>query len=127
MSKKATVMSGLALLAAGVSLALTIREKKRNQKRNAANCDYIENTYNAAIRESKEYTDKQFAKVKESAKKLVQEVSDRVKDLEDGVIPNHEDAKLAAESLNDFNRGIASIMGFDPFEAIQKEQNREGK
>jgi hypothetical protein len=127
MSKKATVMSGLALLAAGVSLALTIQETKRNQKRSAATCDYVENEYNAAIRAAKEYTDNQFTKAKEAAKKLVQEVSDRVKDLEDGVIPNHEDAKRAAESLNDFNRGIASIMGFDPFEAIQKEQSREGK
>ena len=109
----ATVLSGLALLAASMALVLVIQEKKRNQKRSAATCDYVENECNAAIKASKEYTDRGF---KELALKL--------KDLEDGIVPNYEDAKRAADSLNGFNRGIASIMGFDPFEALQKEQAR---
>jgi hypothetical protein len=109
----ATVLSGLALLAASMALVLVIQEKKRNQKRSAATCDYVENECNAAIKASMKYTDSGF---KELALKL--------KDLEDGIVPNYEDAKRAADSLNDFNRGIASIMGFDPFEALQKEQAR---
>jgi hypothetical protein len=52
------------------------------------------------------------------------ELAGKVKDLEEGIMPNYEDAKRATDSLNDFNRGIASIMGFDPFEALQKEQAR---
>ena len=109
----ATVLSGLALLAASMALVLVIQEKKRNQKRSAATCDYVENECNAAIKASMKYTDKTF-KVME----------DKVKNLEDGIVPSYEDAKRAADSLNDFNRGIASIMGFDPFEALQKEQAR---
>lgn len=94
----ATVMSGLALLAALISLTVTICEKKRNLKRNTALCDLVE-----AVRK---------------------ELSIRIKDLEDGVVPDHEAAKKAADSLNDFNRGIASIMGFDPFEAIRSERDK---
>jgi hypothetical protein len=40
----AIIMSGLALLAATVCLILLIQEKKRNQKRNAALIDYVDNT-----------------------------------------------------------------------------------
>lgn len=94
----ATVMSGLALLAASISLVLTICEKKRNQKRNAALCNLIE----------------------EQRKEL----SARIKNLEDGVVPDHEAARKAAESLNDFNRGIASIMGFDPYEVLRSERDK---
>ena len=100
-----TVMSGLALLAAGVSLGLLIREKKRSQERNAAMADYVDAAITAAL------------------KPIIQ----RVSDLENGLIPDHEEAKRAVESLNDFNRGISAIMGFDPYEAVRKEnQQREG-
>lgn len=109
----ATVLSGLALLAASMALVLVIQEKKRNQKRSAATCDYVENECNAAIKASMKYTDKAF-----------EVMEDKIKNLEDGIVPSYEDAKRAADSLNDFNRGIASIMGFDPFEALQKEQAR---
>lgn len=94
----ATVMSGLALLAATISLALSVYEKKRNQKRNAALCDLIE----------------------EERKKIVK----RLEALEEGVVPDYEAAQKAADSLNDFNRGIASIMGFDPFEVIRSERDK---
>ena len=83
----ATVLSGLALLAASMALVLVIQEKKRNQKRSAATCDYVENECNAAIKASMKYTDNGF---KELALKL--------KDLEDGIVPNYEDAKRAADA-----------------------------
>jgi hypothetical protein len=106
-----TVMSGLALLAAVISLVVSIREKKRNQKRNVALCDL---------------RDKDL----EAIKAAFEEIRGKITDLESGVIPDHEAAKRAADSLNDFNRGIASIMGFDPFEAIraerEKNQEKEG-
>ena len=109
----ATVMSGLALLAASIALVLVIQEKKRNQKRSAATCDYIEKECDFTLQASMKYTDSGY-----------KELARKIKDLEEGIIPSYEDAKRAADSLNDFNKGIASIMGFDPFEALQKEQAR---
>ena len=94
----ATVMGGLALLAATIYLVLTVCEKKRNQKRNTALCNLIE----------------------EQRKELVK----RIDDLANGVVPDYEAAKKAADSLNDFNRGIASIMGFDPYEALRSEREK---
>ena len=109
----ATVMSGLALLAASIAIVLVIQEKKRNQKRSVVTCDYIEKECNATLQASMEYTDSGY-----------KELALNIKDLEEGIIPSYEDAKRAADSLNDFNKGIASIMCFDPFEALQKEQAR---
>ena len=37
----------------------------------------------------------------------------------------YEQAKAAANAVNDFNRGITNILGFDPVSALKKEQQRE--
>ena len=107
----ATVLSGLALLAAGTALVLTIQEKKRNQKRSAATADYIEAEVTRAYLEA-------VKKIENAEKRLEK----RIIDLENGLIPDHEEAKRAVQSLNDFNRGISSIMGFDPYEALNRER-----
>ena len=111
MSKKATVMSGLALLAAGVSLVLTIQEKKRSQKRNAAVCDYVNAECSSVLQ-----------KAGERIKECIDKVEDRLKDLEAGVIPDYEEARKAANAMNDFNKGVANIWGFDPIAALKREQ-----
>ena len=124
MSKKATVISGLALLAAGVSLVLTIQEKKRNQKRSAATCDYIKNEFEAAVKAAADYTKNGVDEAKEFAKKAVAKTVKRIEDLEAGVIPDFEEARRAAESVNDFNRELSNLLNFDPMEAIRKEQQQ---
>jgi hypothetical protein len=106
----ATVLSGLALLAASMALVLVIQEKKRNQKRSAATADYVAVEASAALREAME-----------ALKRFEEACEKRFHDLEVGLIPDHEEAKKAVQSLNDFNRGISSIMGFDPYEALRKE------
>lgn len=106
----ATVISGLALLAATICIILLVQEKKRNQKRSAATADYIEAEVTHA-----------FLETNEKIESLRVETEKRISDLESGVIPDHEEAKRAVQSLNDFNRGISSIMGFDPYEALKRE------
>lgn len=52
-------------------------------------------------------------------------LSDRVSVLEQGLAPDYEAAKEAVKSVNDFNRGISGILGFDPMEAAKKSRQNE--
>ena len=49
--------------------------------------------------------------------KQMTQLEQRLKDLEAGLVPEHEKAKAAAAAVNDFNAGIVGILGFDPFDA----------
>lgn len=99
------ILSGLALLAASVSLLMSVVEKKRSTKRNAATLDFVTATVNCAIQSSG--------------------FDSRIQKLEQGITPDYEQAKVAANAVNDFNRGITNILGFDPVSALKKEQQRE--
>lgn len=99
------VLSGLALLAASVSLLMSVIEKKRSKKRNAAMLDYVTAAVNRGIQSSG--------------------FDSRIQKLEHGITPDYEQAKAAANAVNDFNRGITNILGFDPVSALKKEQQRE--
>ena len=61
----------------------------------------------------------------EGLKNDVDEIRKRVEALEGGTVPDYEQAKAAAEAVNNFNRGLSGIMGFDPYEVLQKK--REGR
>lgn len=63
----------------------------------------------------------QYREEAESLRKL----SDRVSVLEQGLAPDYEAAKEAVKSVNDFNRGISGILGFDPMEAVKKSRQNE--
>lgn len=52
--------------------------------------------------------------------------TERLNTLEAGMVPDHEKAKAAAKATNDFMAGIASIMGYDPFEARKRANGEEG-
>ena len=108
----AIVLSSLALLAATAGLILTIRERKRSQKRNAALLRYIERTAQDTLE-----------KATEAVKALEKSCGDRIEALEKGIVPDFEKAKAAANAVNDFNAGITSIMGFDPFEALRAQRD----
>ena len=49
----------------------------------------------------------------------------RVEALEHGVVPDFEEAKRAAEAVNDFNRGLSAIMNFDPIAEAKRARNEE--
>lgn len=95
----AIILSGLALLAASVCLTVTVREKKRSEKQRAALLHYVES--------------------------VVKPMEDSIKKLENGVMPDYEKAMEAAKAVNDFNAGLSAIMGFDPYEALRREQKKE--
>lgn len=97
------ILSGLALLAACISVFMNIYEKRRRKDRNAAMLKYIDS----------------------SIGNLERCVDGRIKKLEQGITPDYEQAKAAANAVNDFNRGITNILGFDPVSALKKEQQRE--
>ena len=110
------IMSGLALLAATVSLFVSLREKKRNQKRNADMCNYVE----AVERDVKDdlwlQRDKLSAKIDIEVDKL----STKVDKLEQGIVPDYQEALAAKNSVDEFNRGLSAIMGYDPMEVARK-------
>ena len=112
----AIIMSSLALLAATANLGLTLRERKRSQKRNAALVRYVKKT-------AADELSKTNAKTEEVIGNLHKEYDSRIKALENGVVPDFEKAKAAANAVNDFNAGITSIMGFDPFEALRTQRD----
>lgn len=103
------IFSGLALLAAAVSLGLTIQEKKRSKKRNAAVLQYVDEHTKAVLRQ----VDDRYG--------------GRIRKLEEGIAPDYAQAKAAADAVNDFNRGIVNILNFDPLEALRRERSREGE
>jgi len=49
----------------------------------------------------------------------------RIDDLEHGVVPDFEAARKAVNAVNDINKGISGILGFDPLEAL-KQSRQEG-
>ena len=110
------ILSGLALLAAIVSLVLTIKEKKRSQKRNATLTDYVYKECEAMSIKSKNQGE------------VLASALERIQKLESGITPDYEQAKAAVNAVNDFNRGISNILGFDPMDAVKKrrEQERSG-
>lgn len=113
----AIIMSGLALLAATVCLILLIQEKKRNQKRNAALIDYVDNTI---VEEKKAIVFNLREEIYAECSKLC----NRIENLEKGIVPDFEEAKQAARAVDDFNKGLSNILGFDPMESIQRERQK---
>lgn len=108
------ILSGLALLAAIVCQVQLHRERKRSVKRNAALVRYVDKTAFQTARNAMEHTDK-------GLKKFL----GRVEKLEKGVVPDFEQAKAAANAVNDFNKGISNILGFDPMTALVEAQKKE--
>ena len=95
------IMSSLALLAATVSVVITVKERMRSQERNIAQMQYTD--------------------------VAVKAVSARVADLEKGIVPDFEKAKEAAAAVNNFNDGITGILGFDPIDALKAQRDRESR
>lgn len=118
MAITALIISGFALLAAGVCLCLLAREKKRNEKRNAAMLTYISKECEAVSTAAGMYAD-------ETVTAAIKGVCARIENLEKGIVPDYEKAMAAANAVNDFNSGITNILGFDPYEALRSQREKE--
>lgn len=116
----ALIVSGLALLAAGVCLCLLMQEKKRNQEQKVADNE-LRGTVDWCI----------SAIGKEAANRVscCDGLVSRVAKLEEGVIPDYEKATAAVSAVNDFNAGIANLLNYDPVSALaaQRERERQGE
>ena len=112
------ILSGLALLAASVSLILIIREKKRNEERNVAFERYKKSTTF--------YIDKTFAAVLEEAKRHTEEaVGKKVDPVLEKVESIGDDLMDANSSFQDqLGKALGNIMAFDPLAAQRKARNR---
>lgn len=51
-------------------------------------------------------------------------LEERISKLEAGITPDYEQAKAAANAVNDFSKGITNILGFDPMNAIRAEREK---
>lgn len=49
----------------------------------------------------------------------------RLVDLEHGVVPDFEEALAAKNAVDEFSRGLSSILNYDPVEAYRKKQQQE--
>lgn len=140
----ALMLSGLALLAAGVCLCLLMQEKKRNQERNVAMLNYVQVECEALSDRmernlsglEKNMDGKCSNLVSELQNRLLQEIYSedkkicvRVENLEKGIIPDYEKATAAVNAVNDFNQGISNLLNYDPVSALaaQRERERQGE
>lgn len=130
MEKITMIMSGLALLAATVSLIITLCEKKRSQKRNADLVNYIDVGNRAVedvIGQKEEGWVKKFDDLVNTIRHKLTElnkISAKVDKLEQGIVPDYEEALAAKNSVDEFNRGLSAIMGYDPMEVARKAREK---
>ena len=124
----AIIMSGLALLAATGSLILTLQEKKRSEKQRAAMLQYIDTQDNGYVERTskllKELLDAYKKSYADSMRDLKESYERRIRDLETGMVPDFEEAKAAANAVNDFNKGLSNILGFDPIQEARKAREK---
>ena len=144
----ALIIGSLALVAATVSVVLTVREQKRSQERNAAYVETmrtvvqehrtaLENFLMKELKKLELHTEQQVKDMRKNAEQTISDVQKnvqetmgnmckRLSDLEGGVIPDYEKAKQAAKAVNDFSAGISGILGFDPMDALRQSREQEG-
>lgn len=148
------ILSILAFLAGFSALILMIRERKRTRSGNKAFrkalVDYVDRKaieitdgLAAGVRERNDIMNTKIEKAlsiakaantrTEVIKKAVKEnrdgikqLNDSVKLLEDGCMPDFNEAMRAVNAVNEMNSGIANILGFDPMEALKKSK-QEGE
>lgn len=124
----AIILSGLALLAATGSLILIIQEKKRSEKQRAAMLQYIDTQDSGYVERTnkllKELLDAYKKSYADSMRDLKESYERRIRDLETGMVPDFEEAKAAANAVNDFNRGLSNILGFDPIQEARKAREK---
>lgn len=118
------ILSGLALLAATVCIILHLREKKRNLKRNAALVDYVDSMIEEAKNSVRFELREEISSECRSIFERHEELAERIRKLETGIVPDFEEAKLAARAVDDFNKGLSNILGFDPIQSLQKERQK---
>ena len=115
------VLSGLALLAACASIFMAKRNEKRSKERNAALVRYAGDldTY------CRQYAKRKSEELASELRGEIDLLKGKVDSLASGIVPDYEQAKAAANAVNDFSKGISNILGFDPMEALKKQREQD--
>ena len=100
---------GAVLYSMGLHSFQELAKEAKKDKQDKASADEIE----------------KLKKEAEEAKKAVKENTEKIADLEQGIIPDFEMARKAADEVNKFNEGISGILGFDPFEAMKRNRQED--
>lgn len=57
--------------------------------------------------------------------KEISTIRKRVHDLEGGIVPDYNEALAAKNSVDEFNKGLSAIMGYDPIAAYRKQAEKD--
>lgn len=141
------MLSVLAFLMGAIALVLTVKERKHNRSSNQSFrkklVDYVgseisglHDAISAEAEEKEKAINGKIDKAAQSAKiankridavkKVVLENRTKIENLEEGCVPDFNEAMRAVNAVNEMNSGIANIFGYDPFEALQKKR-QEGE
>lgn len=147
MQTLALILSALAFLMGAAALVLTIQERNRNRRRGKnlrkTLVDYVDlkveevhKGISASMGESMKIANSKIEKAAsvakvadarvEALKKAIKENKGRIEQLEQGCVPDYNEALRAVNAVNEMNSGIANIFGYDPLEALQKSR-QEGE
>lgn len=77
------------------------------------------------VREQNRSLTGKFKALLTTTEKQINTLVPRIEELEHGLNPNYEAAKKANDALNDFNKGVAAILGFDPYAALHKDDLKD--
>lgn len=96
-------------------------ERKTSAQTAAINLEVkrVENACKAELEATEAKAKAEIEKVKVETEKVRAELSERIRKLEEGVVPDFEQAKEATKAVNDFAAGITGILGFDPYSVIK--------
>ena len=87
-----------------------------------ADCrEEVEETVNEILDAYTEKIDVRFKRQGEAIREFQQNVTEKV----DSLSVDYTEAQQAADKVNDFATGLASIFDYDPLRAIQKGRNKE--
>lgn len=121
------IISCAALALAAGALWLQMRAKSEAREK-AGTEERRRRAQSSAMRALAKETQKAI-KMAENAQKagIAQDVLDRIANLERGVIPDYEQAKAAAQAVNDFSAGLSGILNFDPYAALQAGREKDAR
>lgn len=100
-----------------VLFALFFLEKKRSNQRNDALLQYIDRSCNTFKKEIDGRINQQSAEIRS--------MEDLVTEKVNSISISYSEAQQAADKVNEFATGLASIFDYDPLIAIKKGRNKE--
>lgn len=56
--------------------------------------------------------------------KEISDIQKRLHNLEQGVVPDYNEALAAKNAVDEFSKGLSAILNYDPIDAYRKEQER---